>query len=148
MNSYAKVDESILFDGVDIGRHARVRRAIIDKGVCIPPGFDVGYDHDQDRRRGFTVTENGVTVIAKTDGIEHFLPEGERTEILPQFRRIGAPPVAARGLTAAAGCHGRLVCVASPSPRRRTRFRQFPHGSFVDRRGSAGDYFARGCARS
>ena len=63
----------------------RVRRAIIDKGVCIPAGFEVGYDHEQDRRRGFTVTDNGVTVIAKTDGIEHFLPEGERTEILPHF---------------------------------------------------------------
>jgi glucose-1-phosphate adenylyltransferase len=86
VNSYAKVDESILFEGVDIGRHARVRRAIIDKGVSIPPGFDVGYDHEQDRQRGFTVTDNGVTVIAKTDGMEHLQPEGERTELrAPHF---------------------------------------------------------------
>ena len=47
----------------------------------LPAEFEVGYDHDLDRRRGFTVTENEVTVIAKTDGIEHFTPGGEKTEI-------------------------------------------------------------------
>jgi glucose-1-phosphate adenylyltransferase len=82
VNSFAKVDESILFEGVDVGRHARIRRAIIDKGVSIPAGFEVGYDHDQDRRRGFTVTENGVTVIAKTDGVEHLPPGEERAEVI------------------------------------------------------------------
>ena len=73
INSYAHVEESILFEGVDIGRHARVRRAIIDKGVRIPPGAYIGFDPEQDRARGFTVTEKGVTVIAKADGVEHFL---------------------------------------------------------------------------
>ncbi len=72
VNSYAKVEESILFEGVDIGRHARVRRAIIDKAVRIPPGTMIGYDPEQDRARGFTVTEKGITVIAKADGVEHF----------------------------------------------------------------------------
>lgn len=71
VNSYASVEDSILFEGVDIGRHAKVRRAIIDKGVHIPPGFEIGYDHDVDRQRGFTVTENGITVIAKGDGVEN-----------------------------------------------------------------------------
>jgi len=73
INSFAKVEDSILFDGVDIGRHAKVRRAIIDKGVHIPPGIEIGYDHDHDRARGFTVSEGGVIVIAKADGVEHFL---------------------------------------------------------------------------
>jgi glucose-1-phosphate adenylyltransferase len=73
INSYAKVDESILFEGVDIGRRARVRRAIIDKGVRIPAGTEVGFDAEQDRARGFLVTDSGVTVIAKADGVEHFL---------------------------------------------------------------------------
>jgi glucose-1-phosphate adenylyltransferase len=82
VNSFAKVDESILFEGVDVGRHARIRRATIDKGVNIPAGFEVGYDHDQDRRRGFTVTENGVTVIAKTDGVEHLPCGDEQAEIV------------------------------------------------------------------
>jgi glucose-1-phosphate adenylyltransferase len=72
INSFANVQDSILFDHVDIGRHARVRRAIIDKGVRIPPGATVGYDPEEDRARGFTVSENGITVIAKADGVEHF----------------------------------------------------------------------------
>jgi glucose-1-phosphate adenylyltransferase len=49
-----------------------VRRAIIDKGVHIPAGMRIGHDHDEDRRRGFTVSEGGVTVIPKADGAEHF----------------------------------------------------------------------------
>jgi len=73
INSFARVEDSILFEGVDIGRHAKVRRAIIDKGVHIPPGVEIGYDHEHDRARGFTVSEGGVIVIAKADGIEHFL---------------------------------------------------------------------------
>jgi glucose-1-phosphate adenylyltransferase len=78
VNSYAMIEDSILFDDVDVGRHAKIRRAIIDKGVHIPPGVEIGYDHDLDRARGFTVTENGVTVIAKADGVEHFV-EPEQT---------------------------------------------------------------------
>jgi glucose-1-phosphate adenylyltransferase len=71
VNSFARVDGSILFDGVDVGRHARIRRAIIDKGVKIPPHICIGYDQEEDRARGFTVSEGGITVIAKTDGVEH-----------------------------------------------------------------------------
>ncbi len=76
INSFAVVEDSILFDSVDIGRHTRVRRAIIDKGVHIPPGLEIGYDHDLDRSRGFVVSDAGVTVIAKGEGMEHFV-EGE-----------------------------------------------------------------------
>uniref|UniRef100_A0A7C2NYT5 Glucose-1-phosphate adenylyltransferase n=1 Tax=Schlesneria paludicola TaxID=360056 RepID=A0A7C2NYT5_9PLAN len=69
VNSWATVEDSILFDGVDIGRHAKVRRAIIDKRVHVPEGMQIGYDLDADRRRGFTVTESGIVVIGKSDGI-------------------------------------------------------------------------------
>ena len=72
VNSFAQVEDAILFDHVDIGRHAKIRRAIIDKGVHIPPETVIGYDHEHDRARGFTVTESGITVIAKAEGIEHF----------------------------------------------------------------------------
>jgi glucose-1-phosphate adenylyltransferase len=65
INSWARVEESILFEGVNIGRHAQVRRAIIDKGVHVPEGYDIGFDHDRDRERGFVVTESGITVIGK-----------------------------------------------------------------------------------
>ncbi len=73
VNSFAHVEDSILFEGVDIGRRAKVRRAIIDKGVHIPPGTEIGFDYEHDRQRGFTVTDRGVVVIAKADGAEHFL---------------------------------------------------------------------------
>ena len=65
VNSYATVEDSILLDGVDVGRHARVRRAIIDKRVRIPAHDRIGFDLERDRRRGFTVTDNGVVVISK-----------------------------------------------------------------------------------
>jgi len=78
INSYARVEDSLLFDAVDIGRHAKVRRAIIDKEVRIPAGVEIGYDHELDRSRGFTVTESNVTIIAKSDGVEHFLAAGKR----------------------------------------------------------------------
>jgi glucose-1-phosphate adenylyltransferase len=71
INSYSHVQDSILFEGVDVGRHARIRRAIIDKGVRVPPGMEIGYDLELDRRRGLTVTENGIVVIAKGDGLEY-----------------------------------------------------------------------------
>ena len=67
VNSWADVRESILLSNVTIGRHARIRRAIIDKGVQIPEGMEVGFDLEADRRRGFTVTDSGLVVIAKAD---------------------------------------------------------------------------------
>jgi glucose-1-phosphate adenylyltransferase len=73
VNSFAHVQDSILLDHVDIGRHARVRRAIIDKGVRIPAGAEIGFDPEADRARGFTVSEGGIVVIAKADGVDHFV---------------------------------------------------------------------------
>ncbi len=73
INSYAQVVDSILFEGVNVGRHAKIRRAIIDKGVHVPAGIEIGYDADLDCNRGFTVTETGLTVIAKTHGVDQFL---------------------------------------------------------------------------
>jgi glucose-1-phosphate adenylyltransferase len=73
VNSWAHVQDSILFEGVNIGRRARVRRAIIDKGVKIPPGVEIGFDVERDRQRGFTITERGIVVIAKADGVEQML---------------------------------------------------------------------------
>ncbi len=67
VNSYASVEESILFQGVNIGRHARIRRAIIDKEVSIPAEMEIGYDLDVDRRRGFTISPGGIVVISRND---------------------------------------------------------------------------------
>ncbi|MDG2127601.1 MAG: glucose-1-phosphate adenylyltransferase [Fuerstiella sp.] len=65
INSYAEVRDSILYEGVLIGRYARVRRAIIDKNVQIPEGMRIGYDADEDRRHGLTVSENGIVAVPK-----------------------------------------------------------------------------------
>jgi glucose-1-phosphate adenylyltransferase len=70
VNSYAEVSDSILFAGVNVGRRAKIHRAIIDKGVCIPEGARIGLDPDEDRSNGYLVTESGVTVIAKADNPE------------------------------------------------------------------------------
>lgn len=64
VNSYAHVEDSILMDGVDVGRRARIRKAIVDKGVRIPEAFTIGHDPEQDARR-FTVSEEGIVVVPK-----------------------------------------------------------------------------------
>jgi glucose-1-phosphate adenylyltransferase len=64
LNSFAHVSESIIFEGANIGRYSRIRRAIIDKGVHIPEGTTIGYDHDADRQRWF-VSDEGIVVIPK-----------------------------------------------------------------------------------
>ena len=76
INSYALVEDSILFDGVEVGRHARIRKAIIDKDVKIPSGFEIGWNREADLARGLTVTEEGVTVVAKSEDLERFTPRG------------------------------------------------------------------------
>ncbi len=69
INSYAHVEDSILFDEVDVGRRCRLRRVIVDKGVRIPPETEIGYDPEADRARGFTITESGLVVIARGEEI-------------------------------------------------------------------------------
>ncbi|MFW6125028.1 MAG: glucose-1-phosphate adenylyltransferase, partial [Pirellulales bacterium] len=73
VNSYAQVEDSIVLDDVDIGRYVKIRSCIIDKGVQIPPETEIGYDLQEDARRGFTITESGVVVIPKSEDVERFL---------------------------------------------------------------------------
>jgi glucose-1-phosphate adenylyltransferase len=73
VHSYSDIDDSVVMDYCNIGRHARIRRAIIDKNVHIPEGEVIGYDLDQDRKR-FFVTDSGIVVIPKSpkrDGTFH-----------------------------------------------------------------------------
>ena len=51
--------------GLGVGRDCHIRRAIIDKNVQIPEGMRIGYDADEDRKNGLTVTENGVVAVPK-----------------------------------------------------------------------------------
>ena len=64
VNSYSEVDASILFAHVNVGRHCRIRKAIIDRDVHIPEGTTIGYDRQADSQRYF-VTESGITVVTR-----------------------------------------------------------------------------------
>jgi glucose-1-phosphate adenylyltransferase len=69
LNSYTTLSDSIVFEKVSIGRHCRIRNAIIDKHVVIPAGTVIGYDAEADKRR-FHVTESGIVVIPKGMRVE------------------------------------------------------------------------------
>jgi glucose-1-phosphate adenylyltransferase len=62
VHSFCEIDQSVLMPGVRVGRHARLRRVIVDRDVLIPRGALIGFDSEEDRRR-HTVTEGGVVVV-------------------------------------------------------------------------------------
>ncbi|MFY9531210.1 MAG: glucose-1-phosphate adenylyltransferase [Candidatus Acidiferrales bacterium] len=68
VNSYCEVEESIIFNHVNIGRRSRIRRAIIDRHVNLPEGTVIGYDLAADRSR-YHVTENGITVVVREESM-------------------------------------------------------------------------------
>jgi len=95
INSYSEVQSSILFSGVDVGRHCRLRRCIIDRDILIPANTQIGYDLDQDRERGFTVTNGGIVVIGRgSPGIELETPM-LLSQAEPEFNQLVLRPVPA-----------------------------------------------------
>jgi glucose-1-phosphate adenylyltransferase len=64
VNSFSEVDSSILFSHVNVGRHCRIRRAIIDRDVHIPEGTVIGFDPESDRQK-YHVTDSGITVVTR-----------------------------------------------------------------------------------
>jgi glucose-1-phosphate adenylyltransferase len=66
VHSFCDVEESILMPGVRVGRHARIRRAIVDRDVFIPRGAQIGYNAEEDRRR-HTISDGGVVVVTKDE---------------------------------------------------------------------------------
>ena len=66
VHSFCDIEQSILMPGVRVGRHARIRRAIVDRDVVIPRGALIGYNSDEDQRR-HTVTEGGIVVVTAKD---------------------------------------------------------------------------------
>lgn len=73
VHSFSEVEESVLFERVVVGRHAKLRRCIVDKDVVIPPGVSIGYNRELDRQR-FFVTDNGIVVIPKRARLDELPP--------------------------------------------------------------------------
>ncbi len=69
VNSWARVTDCVLMDKVDVGRRAVIHRAIVDKGVRIPPGCEIGFDREADAAR-FHVSDSGIVVIPQGMVIE------------------------------------------------------------------------------
>jgi glucose-1-phosphate adenylyltransferase len=67
INSYSLVEDSILFENVTVGRHVKIKKAIIDKNVVIPDNTTIGYDHVADLAKGYTITESGIVVVPRKD---------------------------------------------------------------------------------
>ena len=65
VHTCALVEDCVIMDNCDIGRYAKVRRAILDKNVRIPEHGTVGYDLEADRARGWHVTDSGIVVIGR-----------------------------------------------------------------------------------
>ena len=64
VNSFTYITDSIIMDNCNIGRHAKIRRAIIDKNVHVPEREEIGFDPDTDRKR-FKVSDTGIVIIPK-----------------------------------------------------------------------------------
>jgi glucose-1-phosphate adenylyltransferase len=69
IHSYASIEDSVLMPGVEVGRGAVVKRAIVDKNVYIHPGAQIGVDLEADKER-FTVSHGGIVVVGKGDVVE------------------------------------------------------------------------------
>ncbi|WP_438862511.1 glucose-1-phosphate adenylyltransferase [Neptunicella sp.] len=63
--SYSLLEDSVVLPDVVILRNCRIKKAIIDRGCIIPEGMEIGFNHDQDRAKGFRVSENGVVVVTR-----------------------------------------------------------------------------------
>ena len=64
LHSYSRVEESVLLPDVQVGRHVRLRKTVIDTGCIIPPGMEIGFDAEADARNFFR-TEQGVVLVTR-----------------------------------------------------------------------------------
>jgi glucose-1-phosphate adenylyltransferase len=65
VHSWAEINQSVIGEGCDIGRHAKLNKVILDKFVTIEPNVEIGYDWNHDRARGLTVTDAGIVAVPK-----------------------------------------------------------------------------------
>jgi glucose-1-phosphate adenylyltransferase len=67
VNSYCEVEYSILMPNVEIGRYSRIRRAIIDTNMNVPESSVIGFNAEDDRRKGYHITESGIVVVSDAE---------------------------------------------------------------------------------
>mgnify|MGYP005725627419 FL=1 len=65
VHSYGLIEDAVILPDVEIKRHCKLKKVIIDRGCVIPEGTTIGYDHEQDRSRGFRVSEKGVVLVTR-----------------------------------------------------------------------------------
>jgi len=63
VRSYSTIEDSVVLPDVEIGRHCRLRKAIIDRGTVIAPNTVIGENSEDDRARGFRVTPSGIVLV-------------------------------------------------------------------------------------
>lgn len=64
-HSYSVIEQAVILPEVSVGRHCKLKRVIIDRACVIPEGMVIGYDREEDIRRGFRVTDKGVTLVTR-----------------------------------------------------------------------------------
>ena len=89
VHSFCTIEQSILMPGVRVGRHARLRRVIVDRDVFIPRGALIGFNADEDRRRHM-VTDQGIVVVTRDDEPAVRVIEEEALQFEAEADRRGA----------------------------------------------------------
>jgi glucose-1-phosphate adenylyltransferase len=80
VNSYCEVEYSILMPNVEIGRFSRIRRAIIDTNVKVPESSVIGFDAEDDRRKGYHITESGIVVVSGAEAAAPIIQSARSVE--------------------------------------------------------------------
>jgi glucose-1-phosphate adenylyltransferase len=62
VHSFSEIQDSVIMPNVEIGRHVKLKRVVVDKGASIPEGMEIGFDLELDRKR-FYVSEKGITLV-------------------------------------------------------------------------------------
>ena len=91
VHSFCSIEGSILMPGVRVGRHAQLRRVIVDRDVFIPRGARIGFDLEEDRKR-HTVTDKGVVVVTTDDEPLVVDPDDDTLAVEQEADRRGLPP--------------------------------------------------------
>jgi glucose-1-phosphate adenylyltransferase len=80
VNSYCEVEYSILMPNVETGRYSRIRRAIIDTNVKVPESSVIGFDAEDDRRKGYHITESGIVVVSGAEAAAPIIQSARSVE--------------------------------------------------------------------